>query len=177
MVVCKSGLSHDVRQIDYTPSVNCFYYVKLIFTWNGSVFFCTLPFIATTFPHTGNFFACITVDRRRTPVRHSKCKSNGAFLHRAFATMSASNTSENPNEVKKTLSWSEYFMAVARLSSTRSKDPKTQVCETEVSSCYIHTYIHTYTHNCSHAFVSWNPFLSRSMYSLFLCGYVASVHI
>ena len=26
------------------------------------------------------------------------------------------------------LSWSEYFMAVARLSATRSKDAKTKVC-------------------------------------------------
>ena len=63
--------------------------------------------------------------------------------------MSTSSTSEDPKtqEVKKTLSWSEYFMAVARLASTRSKDRKTQVCELK-SAVADHAYTVYVSSNC-----------------------------
>ena len=96
-----------------------------------------------------------------------------------FATMSASSTSEKPKtkEDKKTLSWSEYFMAVARLSSTRSKDRKTQVCEPKSAvaehvsaTADIYSYMHTQTTTVTHFFSNWTPSFLRAWYTLFLCA-------
>ena len=84
----------------------------------------------------------------------TKCSYIAYFM--AFARLSAKcrTTSDDPKKSRDqtTLSWNEYFMGVARLSATRSKDPKTKVCEGKAvvgvynNGSYVCIWIPTITH-------------------------------